>query len=109
MGRSRHLQCSPDRRCCMFRSMWSKSLRDYRVAILGWGIGLGLAMALGFAEATPTVIAGFASLAQLFRFIAEPYAIQTPEGFITTRWMEAFLPLILSFWAILAGARLVRG
>jgi len=26
----------------MFRSIWSKSLRDYRVPILGWGLGLGL-------------------------------------------------------------------
>jgi len=24
----------------MFRSIWSKSLRDYRVAILAWGLGL---------------------------------------------------------------------
>ena len=93
----------------MFRSIWSKSLRDYRVAILGWGIGLGVLMAAGFAEATPAVISGFSVLAQLFRFLGEPYAIQTPEGFLTFRWMGAFLPLILSFWPILAGARMVRG
>jgi ABC-2 type transport system permease protein len=55
------------------------------------------------------VIAGFASLAQLFRFLGDPYAIETPEGFITFRWMGAFLPLILSIWPILAGARLLRG
>ena len=47
----------------MFRSIWSKSLRDYRVAILSWGIGLGLLMTVGFATATPVVLAGFASLA----------------------------------------------
>jgi ABC-2 type transport system permease protein len=64
----------------MFRSIWSKSLRDYRVAILGWGLGLGVLLAAGFAEATPAVIAGFAVLAQLFRFLGDPYAIQTPEG-----------------------------
>jgi len=93
----------------MFRSMWSKSLRDYRVAILGWGLGLGGLMAVGFATATPAVLAGFASLAPLFRFLGDPYAIQTPEGFITFRWMGAFLPLLFSFWPILAGARLVRG
>ena len=93
----------------MFRTIWSKSLRDYRAAILGWGIGLGFLMAVGFATATPTVLEGFASLAQLLRFLGDPYAIQTPEGFITFRWMGAFLPLLLSFWPILAGARLVRG
>ena len=92
----------------MFHSIWSKSLRDYRVAILAWGLGLGVLMAAGLAEATPTVIAAFAGLATLFRFLGDPYAIQTPEGFITFRWMGAFLPLLLSFWPILAGARLVR-
>jgi ABC-2 type transport system permease protein len=93
----------------MFRNVWSKSLRDYRVPILGWGIGLALLLAAGFATATPLVIAGFASLAQLFRFLGDPFAIQTPEGFITFRWMGALLPLILSIWPILAGARLLRG
>jgi len=93
----------------MFRSIWSKSLRDYRVAILAWGLGLGVLMAAGLAGATPAVIAAFASLATLFRFLGDPYAIQTPEGFITFRWMGAFLPLLLSFWPILVGARLVRG
>ena len=93
----------------MFRNIWSKSLRDYRVAIISWGIGLGVLMAAGFAEATPAVIAGFSSLAQLFRFLGDPYAIQTPEGFITFRWMGAFIPLMLSFWPILAGSRMVRG
>jgi ABC-2 type transport system permease protein len=93
----------------MFRSIWSKSLRDYRVAILAWGLGLGLFAAIDFAESTPTTIAALGSLVQLFRFLGDPFAIQTPEGFITFRIMEAFVPLGISFWPILAGARLVRG
>ena len=93
----------------MFRTIWSKSLRDYRVAILAWGLGLGLFAAVDFAESTPTTIAAFGSLAPLFRFLGDPYAIQTPEGFITWRIMEVFVPLAISFWPILAGARLVRG
>jgi len=93
----------------MFRSIWSKSLRDYRVAILAWGLGLALFAAIDFAESTPTMLAVFGSLAQLFRFLGDPYQIQTPEGFITWRIMELFVPLLLSFWPILAGARLVRG
>ena len=28
----------------LFRSVFLKTLRDYRIAILGWGIGLGLLM-----------------------------------------------------------------
>ena len=64
----------------MFHSIWSKTLRDYRVAILGWGIGLGLLMIAGFATATPAVLAAFISLAPLLRFLGDPYALQTPEG-----------------------------
>jgi len=93
----------------MFRTIWSKSLRDYRVPILGWGYGLALLMAAGFATATPVVLAGFASLAPLLGFLGDPYAMQTPEGYITFRYLETILPLLLSFWPILAGARLVRG
>ena len=93
----------------MFRSMWSKSLRDYRVAILGWGLGLALFGAIDFAESTPTTLAAFGSLAQLFRFLGDPYQIQTPEGFITWRIMGLFVPLAISFWPILAGAAWCAG
>jgi ABC-2 type transport system permease protein len=93
----------------MFRTIWSKSLRDFRVPILGWGYGLALLMAAGFGTATAAVIAGFASIAPLLGFLGEPYAMQTPEGYITFRYLEAITPLLLSIWAVLAGARLVRG
>lgn len=93
----------------MFHSIWSKTLRDYRVAILGWGIGLGLLMIAGFATATPAVLAAFISLAPLLHFLGDPYALQTPEGYMSFRYMGAVVPLMLSFWPILAGARLVRG
>jgi ABC-2 type transport system permease protein len=93
----------------MFGSIWSKTLRDYRVAILAWGLALALFGAIDFAESTPTTIATFGSLAPLFRMLGDPYQIQTPEGFITWRIMELFVPLAISFWPILAGARMVRG
>jgi polyether ionophore transport system permease protein len=93
----------------MFRSMWSKSLRDYRVSILAWGIGLAMLMFVGFATATTAVLTGFASIAPLLSFLGEPYKMLTPEGYITFRYLEAILPVLLSFWLILAGARLVRG
>jgi ABC-2 type transport system permease protein len=92
----------------MFRSIWSKTLRDYRMAILAWGFALGLFAAVDFAESTRTTIATFGSLAPLFRVLGEPYQIQTPEGFITWRIMELFVPLAISFWPILAGAGLIR-
>jgi len=93
----------------MFRSILSKTLRDYRVAILAWGFALGLFAFIDFVESTSTTIAIAGSLAQLFRMLGDPYQIQTPEGFITWRIMELFVPLAICFWPILAGARLVRG
>jgi ABC-2 type transport system permease protein len=93
----------------MFRSMWSKTLRDYRVPILAWGIGLALLMFVGFATATAPILAAFVSFVPLVGFLGEPVAMQTPAGYITFRYMETTLPLLLSFWPILAGASLVRG
>jgi ABC-2 type transport system permease protein len=93
----------------MFRSIWSKTLRDYRVPVLAWGIGLALLMFVGFATATTPVLAAFASIAPLVGFLGEPVAMQTPAGYISFRYMETTLPLLLSFWPILVGARLVRG
>ncbi len=93
----------------MFGSIWSKSLRDYCVPILSWGIGLGLLMYVGFATATTPVLAAFASIVPLVGFLGEPVAMQTPAGYITFRYMETILPLLISFWTILAGVRLVRG
>src|ERR1700682_833825 len=109
MNRSMSLPGSLDRRCMMFRSIWSKSLRDYWVAILAWGLGLALFGAIDFAESTPTTLAVFGSLAPLFRMLVDPDQLQTTEGFITWRIMGLFVPLAISFWPILAGARLVRG
>ena len=42
----------------LFRSVFLKTLRDYRIAILGWGLGLGLLMyvvvdAISSVTATP--------------------------------------------------------
>ncbi len=93
----------------MFRSIWSKTLRDYRAPILAWGIGLALLMFVGFATATTSVLAAFVSIAPLVSFLGEPVAMQTPAGYISFRYMETTLPLLLSFWPILAGAHLLRG
>src|SRR6266496_287134 len=110
MSRSRQRPRSLDRRwAMMFRSIWSKSLRDYRVPILAWGIGLALLMFVGYATATTPVLAAFVSIAPLVGFLGEPVAMLTPAGYITFRYMETTLPLLLSFWTILAGARLLRG
>ena len=93
----------------MFRSILSKSLRDYRVPMLAWGIGLAVFMAAVVATATPAVVTAFTSFARIVSFLGDPYAMNTPEGYITFRYMATTLPLLLSIWPILAGARMVRG
>ena len=93
----------------MFRNFLSKSFRDYRVPMLAWGCGLALLMAAGFGTATPAVVTAFISFSRILSFLGDPYAMNTPEGYITFRYMETTVPLLLSIWPILAGARLVRG
>jgi len=93
----------------MFRSILSKSLRDYRVPMLAWGFGMALFMVSVVATATPAVVTAFVTFSHIISFLGDPYAMNTPEGYITFRYMETSLPLLLSIWPILAGARLVRG
>ena len=93
----------------MFRSFLSKSLRDCRVPMLAWGFGLALFMVAVVGTATPAVVTAFISFARILSFLGDFYAMNTPEGYITFRYMETTWPLLLSIWPILAGARLVRG
>lgn len=97
----------------MLRSIYTKTLRDYRAAILGWGLGLGVMLYANIAAfatqiATPRARAELAQLAQTFRFLAEPVEVTTPTGFATWRIL-GIMPLLLGIWAALAGARLTRG
>ncbi len=95
----------------MPRSIWNKTLRDYRVAIIGWGVGLGFMMGLTLAfvssisQATRSAAAEYA---RAMPFLADAVAVETPEGYAT--WdTGSVLPVMLGIWTVLAGARLVRG
>ncbi len=96
----------------LFRSIFLKTLRDYRIAILGWGIGLGLLMyvvldAISSVTATPAARATLVSLASSFGWLAEPIRVDTPGGYAT--WKYGFTILVLALWPILAGSRMLRG
>ena len=93
----------------MLRTIWSKSLRDYRIPVLCWGLGLGFLMLIEFAASTPAIVSAYASIAPSLRFLGDTVAINTPEGYVTSRLMELFLPLAMCIWPLLVGARLVRG
>lgn len=93
------------------RSTWTKMLRDYRVAILIWGLGLGLAVVLTLASYDMMGAASRAATVQYavtFRFLGEPVALNTAAGYATWHTV-GLLPVMLAIWTVLAGARLVRG
>jgi ABC-2 type transport system permease protein len=95
-----------------FKNVYLKTLRDFRVAILGWGGGLGLmmyAVLAAVASLTNTAAARqkLVSLAQSFAWIGEPVAVDTPGGYAT--WKYGFTILILALWPLLVGSRLLRG
>ncbi len=96
----------------LFKSVFLKTLRDYRIAILGWGLGLGLLMyvvvdAISSVTATPAARATLVSLASSFAWLAEPIRVDTPGGYAT--WKYGFTILVLALWPILAGSRMLRG
>jgi ABC-2 type transport system permease protein len=97
-----------------FRSIFLKTLRDCRVPILGWGLGVGALAPLIFV-AIPTLLsdraarAGVLALANnpAVRLFAEPVDVLSPGGYATWR-LSLILPL-LSIWALLTVSRMLRG
>jgi ABC-2 type transport system permease protein len=95
-----------------FGSVYLKTLRDYRIAILGWGAGIGLLMyavvtAISSVVATPEARASLVGLASSFSWIAEPIKVDTAGGYAT--WKYGFTILVTALWPILAGSRMLRG
>ena len=72
----------------MFSSIFLKTLRDYRIAILGWGIGMGLVIVSPMASvatliSTPQQREALAALAAQFAWNADPVAADTIGGYAT--------------------------
>jgi len=94
----------------MLRSIWTKTLREYRLPILGWGLGLaGLVYftIVSYGQLSLSARQDAAHFAGTLRFFGDPVALTTPTGYTTWKQMGS-LPLILGIWAVLAGARLLR-
>jgi ABC-2 type transport system permease protein len=96
----------------LFRSVYLKSLRDFRVGILGWGLGMGLLMYVVFTAipslvTTPAARASLVSLAASFSWLAEPVKVDTPGGYAT--WKYGPLILLVALWPILVSSRVLRG
>jgi ABC-2 type transport system permease protein len=95
-----------------FKSVFLKTLRDYRVAILGWGIGMGLVVISPMASVaalvtTPQAREQLISLAAQFAWNADAIAVDTIGGYATFK-IGIFIFLIV-IWPLLAGSRMLRG
>src|SRR6266699_1448387 len=100
------------RRAMLFRNIYLKTLRDYRIAILGWGIGIGLLIYVVLASfpslvTTPEARASLVSLGPSFAWIAEPIKIDTPGGYATFKY--GFTVLVMALWPLMASSRMLRG
>jgi ABC-2 type transport system permease protein len=96
----------------LFRNIYLKTLRDYRIAILGWGLGIGLLIYVVLSSfpslvETPQARAALVSLGPSFAWIAEPLKIDTPGGYATFKY--GFTVLVMALWPILASSRMLRG
>jgi ABC-2 type transport system permease protein len=93
-------------------SVFLKTLRDYRVAIFGWGIGMGLVAVSPMASVsalitTPQARQQLVSLAASFAWNADPVAVDTIGGYATFK-IGIFI-FLMAIWPLLAGSRMLRG
>ena len=94
------------------KSVFLKSLRDYRIAIAGWGVGMGLVVVSPMASVatlltTPQARAQLVGLAASFSWNADPIAVDTIGGYATFK-IGIFIFLI-AVWPLLAASRMLRG
>ena len=95
-----------------FRSIYLKTLRDFRIAILGWSVGMGLIMfevqaAVSSLVSTPAARATLVGLASSFAWNADAVAVDTVGGYAT--WKVGISILLIAIWPLLAGSRILRG
>jgi ABC-2 type transport system permease protein len=95
-----------------FKSIYLKTLRDYRIAILGWGVGMGLLMYVVLATfpslvSTAAARVSLVSLAGSFSWLAAPIAVDTAGGYATFK--IGFTILLIVIWPLMACSRMLRG
>ncbi|HKW71837.1 MAG TPA: ABC transporter permease subunit [Candidatus Dormibacteraeota bacterium] len=96
----------------MVRSIYLKTLRDYRIGILGWGLGWGALIAAIYSTvpalvSTPGARAALIALGPSFAWFAEPIKIDTSGGYAT--WKYGLTVLVVALWPMLAESRFIRG
>src|SRR2546421_10884452 len=93
-------------------SVFLKTLRDYRIPIFGWGIGMGLVVVSPMASVatlltTPQAREQLVSLAATFAWNADVVAVDTIGGYATFK-IGVFI-FLTAVWPLLAASRMLRG
>ena len=93
-------------------SIYLKTLRDFRIPMLAWGLGLGVLMTgvlvtVPSLLSTPEARASIVALGPSFAWFAEPVKIDTPGGYAT--WKYGLSILVVAIWPILSETRMLRG
>lgn len=95
-----------------FSSVFVKTLRECRVAVLGWGLGIGLLMfeiqaAIGSLLRSKAADLSLQSLAGSFNWAGDPVALNTVGGYAT--WKNGIAILMMAIWPLIAWSRILRG
>ncbi|GCE14978.1 ABC transporter permease subunit [Tengunoibacter tsumagoiensis] len=95
-----------------FKSIYLKTLREFRIAMFSWGIGMGLLMYAVLAAVpslltTPQARASLIDLAKEFAWFADPVGVDTPGGYVT--WKYGLTILVIAIWPLLTCSRIIRG
>src|SRR5256885_17187173 len=94
------------------RSVFLKTLRDYRIPILGWGIGMGLVVVSPMASvatllSTPQAREQLVGLAATFAWNADVVAVDTIGGHAPLK--IGTFTFLFAAWPPLAATRRARG
>jgi ABC-2 type transport system permease protein len=94
----------------MLRSIFWKTMREQRWALLIWSVLVMLILISVYASLSQLDVSQLGSLTQnrAYAFLSEPVATDTPSGYVTWKYGFSF-SLMLSIFAMLVGSRLVRG
>jgi ABC-2 type transport system permease protein len=95
-----------------FTSVYLKTLRDFRVGILGWGIGFGVVViatitAYEAAVSSPAAQAALIATAKAWNWYWEAVGMDTPGGY--AMWKLGVILTFPAIWGLLAGSRILRG
>jgi ABC-2 type transport system permease protein len=95
-----------------FTSVFMKTLREFRWALIGWGLGMGLLMMLVLMAypslvTTPAAKASLISVGQSFAWLAAPVRLDTAGGYVMYKY--GLLLELISIWSLLACSRILRG